>query len=143
MKTKCDCCGTCCRKGGPPLHSQDIELVRSGLLTFDNLVTIGSGELVTHPLDSKAVPAQSEWIKVQGIGGDWCCRFLDKVLNKCTIYSHRPVSCKKLKCWDPDEILAMAGKDLLTRFDLIENDDPVLNLIRLPKYVCCNCQLTP
>ena len=136
MKKKCDCCGTCCRNGGPPLHVQDIELIRAGFLVFDDLVTVRRGELVLPPLATEPVAAQSEWIKIQGVGGGWCCRFLDSSSNACTQYAHRPVSCRALKCWDAEDILAMAGRDLLDRFDLIDSDDPVLPLVQLQEKSC-------
>ena len=133
---KCDCCGTCCRNGGPPLHVQDIELVRTGGLVVDDLVTVRCGELVLPPLATKPVPAQSEWIKIQGVGSDWCCRFLDASSNSCTIYKQRPSSCRALKCWDTDEIMAMAGRDLLARSDLINSDDPILQFVQLHEKRC-------
>jgi Fe-S-cluster containining protein len=136
MKKKCDCCGTCCRNGGPPLHVQDIQLIKSGVLVFDDLVTVRRGELVLPPLATKPVPAQTEWMKIQGVRGEWCCRFLDTSSNTCKIYEHRPSSCRVLKCWDADEILAMAGRDLLGRLDLIDSDDPLLPLVQLQEKHC-------
>ena len=136
MKKQCDSCGTCCRNGGPPLHVQDIELVRTGVLAIDNLVTVRCGELVLPPLATKPVPAHSEWIKIQGVGSDWCCRFLDISSNSCSIYKDRPSSCRALKCWDTNEIIAMAGRDLLARTDLIDSDDPLLQLVQVHGKRC-------
>ena len=118
------------------MHLQDIELVRTGFLVIDHLVTVRCGELVIPPMAIKPVPAQSEWIKIQGIGSDWCCRFFDTSSNSCTIYTHRPSSCRALKCWDTGEIMAMAGRDLLVRSDLIENNDPLLPLVYLQEKQC-------
>ena len=131
MKEKCDCCGTCCRNGGPPLHKQDMELVVAGFLKFEDLVTVRLGEMVVPPLSTEPVKAQTEWIKLQGQGSQWCCRFLDTSSNKCTIYQNRPLSCRTLKCWDTDDILALSGQDLLCRTDLIRKDDPLLPLVLL------------
>lgn len=110
---------------------QDVELIRLGVLQFDDLVTVRRGEMVLPPMATIPVPAQTEWIKIQGVGGEWCCRFLDPVSNTCTIYENRPASCRALKCWDTTEILAMAGRGLLCRTDLIESDDPLLPLVQL------------
>lgn len=118
------------------MHVQDLELVRTGLLTIDNLVTVRCGELVIPPLATKPVPAQSEWIKIQGVGSDWCCRFFDTSSNSCMVYKHRPSSCRALKCWDTYEIIAMAGRDLLARSDLIDNNDPLLQLVHLQEKQC-------
>ena len=98
MKEQCDCCGTCCRNGGPPLHKPDKPLVASGVLTFEDLVTVRRGEMVMPPMAKEPVTAQVEWIKVQGRSGQWCCRFLDMSSNTCTIYQNRPLSCRTLKC---------------------------------------------
>ena len=136
MKTECECCGTCCRNGGPPLHLQDAELVKSGRLKFEDLVTIRCGELVLPPLASQPVSARSEWIKIKGVGREWCCRFLDAAANTCTIYQNRPVSCRTLKCWDTNEILAMAGRELLSRADLVAATDPLLPLLHLHDKQC-------
>jgi len=136
LKTQCDCCGTCCRNGGPPLHLQDIELVRSGFLVFDDLVTIRRGELVLAPLAARPTPAQASWLKIQGAAGEWRCRFLDTLSNTCTIYAHRPLSCRVLKCWDTDDILALAGCDLLCLSDLMEQDDPLRALVLLQEESC-------
>lgn len=130
MKQECQCCGTCCRNGGPPLHGEDLPLVESGILSFEDLVTIRSGELVVPPMATRPVIAQTEWIKVQGQGTQWCCRFLDIDTNKCTIYENRPVSCRALKCWDTEVIIAMAGQNLLGRLDLISPEDPLLPLVQ-------------
>ncbi len=136
MKEKCDCCGTCCRNGGPPLHDKDIELVRAGVLTLDALVTVRRGELVVPPMGDKPAPASTEWIKIQGQGGKWVCRFFDDAKKNCSIYDNRPVSCKALKCWDTEEILSMAGRDLLSRNDLIASDDPLLPLVIHQEQSC-------
>lgn len=136
MKQHCDSCGTCCRNGGPPLHLEDINLVKTGVLTLDKLITVCCGELVIHPSATQAVPALSEWIKIKGVGNDWCCHYLDTSSNLCTIYSNRPSSCKALKCWDTDEIIAIAGRDLLVRSDLIDSDDPMLEIMQLHAKCC-------
>jgi len=136
MKQQCDCCGTCCRNGGPPLHKSDIGLVKTGILNFSDLVTVRRGELVLPPLATRPVSAEVEWIKIQGRDGDWCCRFLVTASNTCAIYENRPVSCRALKCWDTVEILAMSGRDLLCRSDLISLDDPLWPLVEAHEQIC-------
>ena len=131
MKQECESCGTCCRNGGPPLHAEDYTLVACGILSFEDLITVRCGEMVMPPLASEPVVARSEWIKVKGQGNQWCCRFLDLKTNFCAIYKDRPVSCRVLKCWDTDDILAMAGRNLLSRLDLIPSEDPLLPLVEL------------
>jgi Fe-S-cluster containining protein len=136
MMKECARCGTCCRNGGPPLHIQDLHLIRTGVLAFDDLVTVRRGELVLPPMADIPVPAETEWIKIQGSGGKWSCRFLDPSSGVCTLYAHRPSSCRVLKCWDTSEILAMAGRDLLARADVIAGNDPLLALVQQQEEWC-------
>ncbi len=131
QKTSCDRCGSCCKQGGPALHSQDLDLVLGGALRFEDLITVRRGELALQPLAESPQPVTKEFLKLQGQGNDWCCRFYDHEKAACTIYSQRPVACGLLDCTQPDELLAIAGRDLLSRFDLLAADDPLLALVKL------------
>ncbi|MDW7772501.1 MAG: YkgJ family cysteine cluster protein [Desulfobulbaceae bacterium] len=135
-KTSCDCCGTCCRKGGPALHTEDYDLLTAGLLSFDDLITVRQGEYVHHPMHEAPQPADRELIKIRGKGADWCCHFLDSEKSLCMFYEHRPLACRLLKCWAPDEVIAIAGKNLLDRFSLIPENEPVAALIRKHEEDC-------
>lgn len=135
-KTECDKCGTCCERGGPALHTQDRDLLASGVIGFTDFVTIRQGEIVVQPDTGKPEASEVELIKFQGQDGQWCCRFLDPTARTCTIYEHRPLACHLQKCWEPDEVLGIAGQKLLNRFDLIAEDDPLLPLVRLYEQQC-------
>lgn len=132
----CKCCGTCCRKGGPALHIEDADLVASGFLTLDDLITVRRGEHVLHPLSDKPQPAAHEFVKIRGKGADWCCAFLDDGNSRCTIYEHRPLACRLLKCWAPEDLLAITGKNLLTRFAIIPENDPLAPLVEEHEAAC-------
>ncbi len=136
IKQTCDRCGTCCRQGGPALHVQDRHLVAPGFLDFDVLITIRRGELARYPLSDHPEPVRQELIKIQGQGRDWSCRFLQAESSSCAIYDRRPLACRLLKCWAPDEVLAIAGRELLDRYDLIADNDPLLPLVRLHEQEC-------
>lgn len=131
MKNECDQCGTCCEKGGPSLHEEDLALVRSGFLTIDDLVTIRKGEIVLQPETGKPETTDVELLKIRGRGGDWCCRFLHPAARTCSIYEQRPASCRLLQCWNPEAVLEVSGKKLLSRFDIIADNDPLLSLLHL------------
>jgi len=135
-KTSCDGCGSCCRQGGPALHSQDLDLVQHGVLRLEDLLTVRRGELALHPLSDEPQQVTAEFLKLKGCGSDWCCRFYNFEAKGCTIYEHRPVACRLLDCTHPDELLAVAGRDLLNRLDLIEADDPLLPLVKLHEEHC-------
>lgn len=65
-----------------------------------------------------------EFLKLKGKNGSWCCALYDEATNDCSRYGHRPMACGLLDCTDTAPILAIAGQDLLTRFDCIAEDDP-------------------
>ncbi len=129
-KSACDCCGTCCRKGGPALHTADRRLVESGVLSPGDMITIRRGEYIFFPLAEEPAPAREEVLKIQGKGSDWRCTFLDSGTSTCTIYRSRPLACRLLKCWDPDDVLGITGRDLVTRFDFVPESHPVFSLMR-------------
>jgi hypothetical protein len=125
----CQRCGACCREGGPALHGEDIALIRSGRLRLDDLVTVNQGELAFQPLAATATPVIHEFLKLQGRDGTWCCTFYDEAARGCLRYEHRPLACGLLDCTDTGPLLDIAGQDLLTRFDCIDRDDPILAVI--------------
>jgi len=136
QKISCNRCGSCCKQGGPALHTQDKDLITNGALRFEDLITVRRGELALLPLDLTPKPVTEEFIKIQGQGGDWCCRFYNHEAAGCSIYEHRPVACGLLDCTNPDEIINIAGKDLLNRFDLLSDDDPLLASVSEHEQQC-------
>jgi Fe-S-cluster containining protein len=128
MKTECELCGTCCEKGGPALHVEDLALVEDAIISIDDLVTIRPGEIVLQPETGRPEITDFELIKIKGSGSDWCCRFLHPVKRTCTIYENRPFTCRLLKCWDPEDVLEVTGKKILSRYDLIGKQDPLRQL---------------
>ncbi len=134
--THCKQCGTCCRKGGPSLHIEDKELLQVGHIGFQNLVTLRQGELAHNPLTNKIEPLTKELVKIAGNSRDWTCVFLDGPKNTCKIYTRRPLECRLLKCWDPAEVAGIIGKNTLVRFDVINTDDRVRQLIEIHEREC-------
>lgn len=134
--THCIQCGTCCRKGGPALHEEDKKILLAGHIERNSLITIRKGELAFSPLSGRPEPIQKELVKVAGKGKSWVCCFYDEDKSICTIYSHRPLECRILKCWDTAELLSVIGKDTLTRADIINRDDPLLTFIETHEKQC-------
>lgn len=135
QQTECLRCGTCCQKGGPALHGADLELVRSGRLPLHDLVTIRRGELAYTPLSGRIEPVTQELVKIRGTGEAWCCCYYDPA-GGCSIYDRRPVACRVLKCWQPEESLALIGQDLLSRLDILEQDDLLRSLVLEHERLC-------
>lgn len=135
-RTGCVQCGTCCQKGGPALHRDDRDLIRTGLIGYHQLVTIRKGEPVLSPVRGRDEPAGREFIKLRGIGRQWACLFFDPAASACSIYAHRPQECRLLKCWDPAELLAVIDQDTISRRDIINPDDPILQLVAFHDEQC-------
>ncbi len=135
-RRRCRRCGTCCRQGGPVLHHEDRILIGSGPIGYQHLITIRRGETVVQPLSGETGPADQELIKLRGRGPDWACCLLGPDKATCTIYAHRPLECRLLKCWQPAELEAIVGRDTLARRDLIPPRHPIIGLIAAHDREC-------
>ena len=132
---KCRQCGTCCLAGGPALHGQDLALIRNGSLPLDCLITIRKGELASDPLTNRTRSVGYELVKICGTGREWRC-FYYKAESGCSIYALRPAACRALRCWEPEEILALIGKDMLTRLDILAADHFLRPLAAEHEEIC-------
>ena len=106
------------------------------LLGCQHLVTIRQGELAYDPVRGGLAPSARELVKIKGTGGEWTCCFFEPATSTCGIYSHRPLECRLLKCWEPDELLAVIGRETLCRKDILGPDHPSLALIALHEQQC-------
>ena len=128
---ECKQCGTCCRKGGPALHTQDLPLLKeSDGLDLTDIVTLRKGELAYDQPEGAVVPLQEEILKIKGAGGSWTCKFLAISSQVCRIYKNRPLECQTLFCGDPDPLLKIYDKDRVTRRDILPAGHPVFELIK-------------
>ncbi len=127
---ECKRCGACCSNGGPALHKEDLELLLNGTIRHDQLVTIRKGEFAFSPASNKIEPVREELIKICGSGKDWTCCFYDHKEKGCMIYTSRPLECRLLKCWDTAELLSAIYQDTIKRTDIINQGDPVRELIQ-------------
>ncbi len=134
-QTMCRQCGNCCKEGGPALHLQDLELVKTGKIPVNSLITIRKGELVENPLTGKIQPVTVELVKIVGTGRQWDCCYYNED-SGCTVYADRPQACRVLKCWDTEAILALVEKDTLSRFDILDKGDPLIQVILEHERIC-------
>ncbi len=132
----CKQCGTCCRKGGPALSRKDLDLIRQGYIHHDQLVTIRRGEIGYNPATARLEPVPVELLKIRGQGSGWTCLFFAEAGNGCTIYAHRPATCRILQCWQPETLLATIYQNTLRRADLINPNDPILAEIERHEQAC-------
>jgi len=129
MQKRCRQCGICCTKGGAALHSDDLGLLLEGKIPLSDCVTIRKGEFAWSPLHDKVEAIQTDIVKLRGTGGEWVCCYFNASAKNCGIYANRPIACRTLKCWQPEESLALIGKDLLSRQSIVKNDTVLLDLI--------------
>lgn len=129
-QTTCKQCGVCCTKGGPAFHGEDMALLTKGSIPRSNLITIRKGEFAYNPVAGKVEATESEIIKMKGSGGEWACCYYDTETQGCTIYESRPMACGVLQCWNPDASLALVGKNLLTRLEIVAGDELLTKLIQ-------------
>jgi len=128
-KPVCRRCGTCCRKSGPALHTQDRALFEGpGALALSMIVTLRAGELCFDQPKGRLLPLKAEVLKLRGGGANadrvsggtgWACALLTQPGNECALYDRRPVECRVLSCQDTEAIAAMYAVDRLTRADLL------------------------
>ena len=135
-QTSCKQCGICCTKGGAALHSEDLSLLRLKKISRKNLITIRKGEFAYNPVTEKVQATRNEIVKLCGTGREWTCCYYDVNSRGCTIYDHRPLACRALKCWDPADSLALVETDLLSRFDILEQDVLLHELIAEYETAC-------
>jgi len=134
--TYCTRCGTCCRKGGPTLHEEDRKILLEGHIGRRHLITIRKGELAFSPLSGGIEPISKEIIKIAGKGREWTCCLYDEKKSSCSIYAHRPLECRLLKCWDTSMLLSVIFKDTITRAGIIGRDEPVIKFIDTHEKEC-------
>ena len=100
------------------------------------MITIRTGEPAYNPIKGKLEPVGTEIIKLAGKGDNWSCVFYDDEKASCTIYSHRFLECRLLKCWDTSEIMSIIGKNTIIRADIINPDDPIMSVIETHEQEC-------
>lgn len=136
LQNTCRRCGACCIAGGPALHRQDLDLVRSGRIPLNRLITLRKGELAHNPKSGKVQGIYHELVKIGGAGGGWRCSYFAEAKNGCGIYEHRPQACEVLKCWDTEKILELVEQDLLSRLDIMDTAHPLVPVIIEHERIC-------
>lgn len=136
LRSYCIRCGTCCKKGGPVLHDKDKAILLAGYVGHQHLVTLRKGEMAYDPVTRKLGKIQKELLKVLGKNENWSCIFFSEKDSSCEIYRHRFIECRLLKCWDLADLISIIGKDNLSRVDIINPNDPILDIINAHEQQC-------
>ncbi len=133
----CQRCGTCCQKGGPGLHLEDIRLIKMKVLSPDTLICFRKGEFAFDQARQCLAPLTQELIKIRGKEKGWECLFYDPSTRGCGMYENRPLECRTLMCWETKGIEELiTSNDRLNRFHLVPEDSGLAALIKEHESHC-------
>lgn len=132
----CVQCGECCRKGGPVLRMEDLDLLRTERIPWNALYTIRSGEPVKSPDGDRIFFLVDERIKLREKEGSRECFFLDSGTLLCTVYDNRPLECRAQACWDPGGYMELENQPYLTRRDLFSHIEVLWDVIEAHRMRC-------
>jgi Fe-S-cluster containining protein len=129
-------CGTCCRKGSPSLYPEDLPLVLRGVIKRTDLMTLRKGEIGFSNEQDELIQISREQVKIREKPGTRECLFFQDESRGCGIYENRPLECRTLECWNPDEFQRLENGKPLNRLDLFDPLDPVLPVIKAHEEKC-------
>lgn len=128
----CVQCGECCRQGSPTLHQEDLELLQQGRIPWSRIFTLRKGEPVRPPHgenEGKPFFLLDERIKIRERPQGQGCVFLEGESDLCSIYADRPIQCRAQACWDPTQSRELGKGIYLTRKDIFEKVDAVMQIM--------------
>ncbi len=132
----CRRCGTCCAKGGPALHLEDLPLLRGEVLSKGDLYTLRLGEPVFDQILGRVVLLASECVKIRSVPDSTACIFFDSKESACGLYASRPVECRALQCWDTRALAEVSRQPGLSRFEVVGTENAWAALIREHEARC-------
>ncbi len=136
----CQRCGTCCQRTTPTLHSKDISLVLDGHIPLSSLVCLRAGEKIWNNVRGKVQTLQQELLQLKPLKDSRQCIYFKK--NKgCLIYTHRPLECRTLACWNTSSLEQLYARDWISRRDIFPCS--VLELIQVHEQECALVRLRP
>ncbi len=137
----CRRCGECCKRGGPALHTEDIDHFHSGVLGLEHVVTLRRGELANDQPTGAIRPLEGEIVKLRAVSGKRACIFYLPAKRGCVIYEHRPAECRALQCSAPEALNNMYAHNRLSRRDLLPKGHPLLELMDEHEHRCAPAAL--
>ena len=129
-------CGECCRRGSPTLQVDDLEILQSGQIPWEQLYTLRKGEPARSPFDGRPFVLSEERVKIREKEGTQECVFLDSAADRCTIYSDRPLQCRAQACWDPAPAKDLVEQPFLMRKHLFEHVEVLSAIITVHDSRC-------
>lgn len=135
LKKSCDRCGTCCSEGSPVLLKEDLRLFTSGVLSYDSAYSVREGELLRSHRDNELYESRMDLIKVKEKEGTAECTFYEGRAG-CRIYENRPEQCRAYACWAPHEMMTGLEELRLTRKDLFDSLETLLQIMARHEEKC-------
>lgn len=132
----CIRCGTCCEKGGPALHMDDLKTVLDKSISPENLYTIRKGEMVYDNVKGGLVKTPQEIVKIKSSQGSKACIYYDEGKKACRIYEIRPLECRIMACWDSGPSEASYTVDRINRESVFGRVDWLMDLIHTHEEKC-------
>ena len=134
--SKCQRCGTCCKKGGPALHVGDKQIIDRGGIPLASLYTIRKGELARDNVSDRLIRLGAEIIKIKSRPDAAVCMFFNDADMSCSIYDNRPVECRTLECWNTAKLAVMYTENRLTRALVLEKVSWLKDLVTTHETEC-------
>ena len=129
-------CGECCLKGSPTLYADDLGILRQGIIKRTELITLRHGEIGFSNVTNDLVLLTEERVKVKEKPGSRQCLFLNPGDKGCRIYEDRPLQCRVMECWNPDDYQSLDSHRFLSRKELLSPDDPIIPVIEAHEKRC-------
>lgn len=134
--SKCQRCGTCCKKGGPALHIEDQPIIDRGGIPVTSLFTLRKGERAFDNINGGMIRLTEEIIKIKSVPGAAVCMYFNEADMSCRIYDHRPVECRTLECWNTGKIKAIYAQTRLTRALMVQKITWLAELVQTHEDRC-------
>lgn len=123
----CQRCGTCCEKGGPALHQEDLRLLEH--IPMRDVVCLRRGEMAYDPRSDSLQPLTVELLKIGGKEMGWECVHFQPQTRACSIYAYRPLECRSLFCADTAKVIQAMGTPSLSREDIVQRNSGLWDCI--------------
>lgn len=142
VQDECLRCGTCCAKGGPGLHTEDIPLFAtfrgvSAPLDTGCLQTLRKGEPAWDQPAGEVRALTEEMVKLRPSSeNEQACLFFQAEDKSCGIYANRPLECRVLACWSPEALTTIYDKGRLKRTDILPLGSAALELAMVHERQC-------
>ncbi len=134
--SKCQRCGTCCKKGGPALHIEDQPIIDRGGIPVTSLFTIRKGERAFDNINGGMIGLTEEIVKIKSVPGAAACMHFNEADMSCRIYDHRPVECRTLECWNTSKIKAIYAQTRLNRALMVQKITWLAELVQTHEDRC-------